>query len=158
MDPEPVVMDQKPAAIEREIDETRASLADKVEQLENEVRDTVQNMTEAVGETIDTVKETVGETIDSVKETVQDTVQTVKRTFDLEYQTQQRPWVMFSGSAVAGCLAGWLIGGFRSKQGFIPAPEYSAARPESFGRLRPPTGAMRGSRRKTTTKKGCWAI
>src|SRR5262245_56859365 len=100
MDPESEVTEKHPDEIRQEIEQTRSSLTEKIETLENEVLGTVHNVTD-----------TVESTIENVKETVQETVHTVKRTFDLRYQTDQHPWAMFSGSMLAGCIAGALFGG-----------------------------------------------
>jgi ElaB/YqjD/DUF883 family membrane-anchored ribosome-binding protein len=109
-----------------DIEETRASMTEKLELLEERVRETVEsakstvedimeNVKETVDETVGTVKDTVGDArstvegiVENVKDTMDDTVTMVKRSFDLHYQMDQHPWVMLSGSVLAGYLLGSL--------------------------------------------------
>ena len=141
MDPEhPEVMEPKPEEIHRQIDETRSALTEKLETLENEVLGTVHNVTD-----------TVEQTIENVKDTVEETVNTVKRTFDLEYQVDRHPWAMFTGSVVAGCLAGTLFESLRHRRhAWAPAAESlsTLASQEGYAQTSPsyqPSGASRPS-------------
>jgi hypothetical protein len=107
-------MAEEPEVIKHDIDETATDLKTKVEQLEEKVLGTVKGTTAAVSDTVETVKETVQQTIATMRETVADTVQSVKRTFDLRYQVDRHPWLMRSGSVVAGFAAGKLVGSWLS--------------------------------------------
>jgi len=89
--------------IERQIDETKASLIGKLEALETQVAEVVQTTTETVSETVGAVKETVN----TVKEKVQDAGEYL----NLRRQAEKNPWTVFGSSVVAGCLAGYLLGG-----------------------------------------------
>jgi ElaB/YqjD/DUF883 family membrane-anchored ribosome-binding protein len=125
-------MDPEPDVIHQQIDETRSSLTDKIEQLETRVADTVETARATVEETIETVKEKVEETVETVKDTVQGTVETVKRTFDLRYQTEQHPFAMMGCSFLAGCTAGYLLGGRRKRH-----------HPEAAAEVCPPSSSQR---------------
>jgi len=110
----------------QDIEEKRAAMTEKLELLEERFRDTLEETRSTVEDIVENVKETVDDTVDVVKETVEgakstvdnlvenvkgtmdDTATKVKRTFDLNYQVEQRPWVMFGGSILLGCmLAKW---------------------------------------------------
>jgi ElaB/YqjD/DUF883 family membrane-anchored ribosome-binding protein len=129
-------MDPEPEVIRQQIEETRSSLADKLSSLEGKVVDTVKETTDAVADTVESVKEsvtgtveavtdTVQDTVTAVKETVQDTVAAVKDAFDLRHHVDQYPWLMVSGSCVAGFLAGKLLGRFDASH--APAQSTTAA-------------------------------
>jgi ElaB/YqjD/DUF883 family membrane-anchored ribosome-binding protein len=108
------------------MEETRASMTEKLEVLAERVRDTVEgakstgedmleNVKETVDETVGAAKKTIGEArstvegiIENVKDTMDDTTTRVKQSFDLRYQTDHHPWVMLSGSVLAGYLLGGL--------------------------------------------------
>jgi hypothetical protein len=111
----------------QEIEEKRAEISEKLELLEEKFRDTleetrstvegiVENVKETVDDTVDVVKGTVEEAkstvdnlVENVKGTMDDTATMVKKTFDLNYQVEQRPWLMFGGSILLGCmLAKWM--------------------------------------------------
>jgi ElaB/YqjD/DUF883 family membrane-anchored ribosome-binding protein len=129
-------MAEEPEVIKHDIDETATDLKTKVEQLEEKVLGTVKGTTDAVSETVESVKETVRQTIDTVRETVEDTVQSVKRTIDLRYQVDRHPWLMMSGSVVAGFAAGKLVGSLLSPKRTYPLGNgrfYSPAPPDATG-------------------------
>ncbi len=69
-------MDQDPAVIRRQIEETRAALTEKLGQLEARLRGTANEVTQ--------------------------TVQTVRRTLSLDHQLQRHPWLMLGGCILAG--------------------------------------------------------
>lgn len=89
--------------IEQQIDETKASLIGKLEALETQVAEAVQTTTETVSETVGAVKDTVT----TVKEKVRDAGEYL----NLRRQAENNPWTVFGSSVVAGCLAGYLLGG-----------------------------------------------
>ncbi len=120
----------------QDMEETRASMTEKLELLEERVRETleesksavediVENVKETVDETVSVVKETVDEAkstvediVENVKETMGDTVTTVKRAFDLSYQMDQHPWLLFSGSVLAGGFLGSFVHDQRQANGY----------------------------------------
>jgi hypothetical protein len=105
------------------MEEKRSDLAEKLEALESQVAETVQSATEVVGETVEAVKETV----ENVTSSVEETVQSVGNFFDLRHQTEERPWIVFGGSVVLGCLAAQLFGG--KKRSFQEEQSWSASPP-----------------------------
>jgi hypothetical protein len=138
-------MADEPEVIKQDIEETATDLKSKVEKLEEKVLGTVQGTTEAVSGTVEAVKDTVQETIQTVRETVQETVQTVKRTFDLRYQVDRHPWLMLTGSVVAGFATAKVVGpwlfpadGYRldGRYRYTPAASYATGTSETV-RSRP---------------------
>lgn len=125
--------------IRRQMEEKRSDLAEKLEALESQVAETVQSATEVVGETVEAVKETV----ENVTSSVEETVQSVGEFFDLGHQTQERPWIVFGGSVVLGCLAAQLFGGKnRSRQ---EEQSWSASPPPPFRQEPPPVPTSRAT-------------
>src|SRR5437879_4896653 len=126
MDQTPDDIGQSITETHHEMAETRAAMTEKLEVLEKRVRDTVEsaksmgedmleNVKGTVDETVGAVKETVGDArsavegiVENVKDTIDDTVTRVKQSFDLHYQMDHHPWVMLSGSVLAGYLLGGL--------------------------------------------------
>ena len=62
-------------------------------------------------ETVGEARSTVEGIVENVKDTMDDTVTRVKQSFNLQYQIDHHPWVMLSGSI----LAGYLLGGMGTK-------------------------------------------
>jgi ElaB/YqjD/DUF883 family membrane-anchored ribosome-binding protein len=109
-------MDDNPEVIRKQMEETRSALGEKLEALESQVTETVQATTSAVTETVEAVKDTVEnvtgtvkETVDNVTEGVHETVKSVAQTLDIRGHVERHPWLLFSGSVVAGCVAGYLL-------------------------------------------------
>jgi len=111
---------ESPELIEREMEQTRESLTEKVSLLENKVLGQVQNATDtvegtmtSVQDTVQTVKAAVQDTVQSVTDTVKDSVQSLtdglKETLDVRRHTQENPWAMVGGAAVAGFLTGLVV-------------------------------------------------
>jgi ElaB/YqjD/DUF883 family membrane-anchored ribosome-binding protein len=129
-------MENQPALIRQEMQQTRTALTEKLETLEQQVLGTAQSATAAVQETVATVKDAVQGTVHSVKDSIDDTVGTVKETFDLEQQVQRHPWVMLGSAVGVGFLSGRLLQSLappplRAVQGLAPAAQRIAAPPES---------------------------
>jgi len=82
---------ESPELIEREMEQTRESLTEKVSLLENKVLGQVQTAT------------------DTVKHSVQSLTDGVKETLDVRRHTQENPWAMVGGAAVAGFLTGLVV-------------------------------------------------
>ncbi len=127
-------MENEPAVIEKQMEETRTAMNEKLEALESKVADTVQSTTsavqssteavsdsvsavkdsvensvEAVKETVSAVTDKVHETVQAVSETLNDTVKSIKETFNISLQTQRHPWLIFGGSVGLGLLGSLLI-------------------------------------------------
>lgn len=111
---------ESPELIEREMECTRESLTEKVSLLENKVlgqvqsaTDTVEGTMHSVQDTVQTVKTAVQDTVQSVSDTVKHSVQSLtegmKETLDVRRHTQENPWAMVGGAAVAGFLTGMLV-------------------------------------------------
>jgi ElaB/YqjD/DUF883 family membrane-anchored ribosome-binding protein len=101
--------DTSEAAIQQEMQETRASLTEKLETLEQKVVGTVENATSAVTETVDAIKETVHDTVATVQDGVKDSVDSVKDFLDVPAHVQRRPWLMLGGSVAVGYCLGTLL-------------------------------------------------
>jgi ElaB/YqjD/DUF883 family membrane-anchored ribosome-binding protein len=114
------------AAIQQEMQETRASLTEKLETLEQKVVGTVENATSAVTETVDAIKETVHETVTSVQDGVKDSVDSVKEFLDVPAHVQRRPWLMLGGSVAVGYCLGTLLAP-KSQSRLAPASNGSVA-------------------------------
>jgi len=120
-------MDDNPDELRKQIDQTKASLVGKLEALETQVAGTVQEASETVAETVTAVKDTV--------ETVVEKVHSAGEFFNLKAQTQQRPWVVFGGSVLLGCMATYLLSGKskdnrqnrRSEERDYPEPQRTSA-------------------------------
>jgi len=141
-------VDNELEVIRTQMEQTRSSLAGKLEALESEFRDTVEGATsavETVQETVANVKDSVQETVESVKETVQETVETVKETLDIRRQVARHPWAMFGGAVMAGCFAGFLVGGRRKSS----KPAAVAETGKESTPLRNGSGHRNGAARKT---------
>jgi ElaB/YqjD/DUF883 family membrane-anchored ribosome-binding protein len=109
-------MDDNPEVIRKQMEETRSALGEKLEALESQVTETVKETTSAVTETVEAVKDTVEnvtgtvkETVENVTEGVHETVKSVAQTLDIRGHVERHPWLMFGGSVVAGCVAGYLL-------------------------------------------------
>jgi len=111
---------ESPELIEREMECTRESLTEKVSLLENKVlgqvqtaTDTVEGTMTSVQDTVQTVKAAVQDTVQSVTDTVKNSVQSLtdglKETLDVRRHTQENPWAMVGGAAVAGFLTGLAV-------------------------------------------------
>ncbi|HKA52470.1 MAG TPA: hypothetical protein VKJ47_02300 [Candidatus Binatia bacterium] len=119
-------MTEKLEQLEERVRETVESAKSTVEDIMENVKGTVDETVGAVKETVETVKGTVDETVgavkgtvvdarstveglvENVKDTMDDTVTMVKNSFDLQHQVDQHPWLMLSGSVLAGYLLGCL--------------------------------------------------
>jgi ElaB/YqjD/DUF883 family membrane-anchored ribosome-binding protein len=139
---------ESPELIEREMECTRESLTEKVSLLENKVLGQVQNATDtvegtmtSVQDTVETVKAAVQDTVQSVTDTVKHSVQSLtdglKETFDVRRHTQENPWAMVGGAAVAGFLTGLVV--FRRESTVSPGelPAYTPM-PTALGAAAPP--------------------
>ena len=127
-------MENEPAVIEKQMEETRAAMNDKLEALESKVAETVSSTTdvvqtsteavstsvenvketvessvEAVKETVAAVTDTVHDTVQAIKDTVQETVQTIKESFDISLQMQRHPWLIFGGAVGLGLLGSLMV-------------------------------------------------
>ena len=111
---------ESPELIEREMEQTRESLTEKVSLLENKVlgqvqtaTDTVEGTMHSVQDTVQTVKAAVQDTVQSVTDTVKHSVQSLtdglKEGLDVRRHTQENPWAMVGGAAVAGFLTGLVV-------------------------------------------------
>lgn len=96
-------MSDNPEELRKQIDQTKASLVGKLEALETQVSGTVQTASETVSETVSAVKDTV--------ESVVEKVHSAGEFFNVKLQTQRRPWVVFGGSVLLGCLTTYLLSG-----------------------------------------------
>jgi ElaB/YqjD/DUF883 family membrane-anchored ribosome-binding protein len=106
MDNQADLMEQDPAVIRQQIEETRSALTEKLETLEQGVKETVQEAKAAVTGTVESVKETVESTVETVKEKVEGTVETVKQTLDITTYVDKYPWAMLGGAVALGCILG----------------------------------------------------
>jgi hypothetical protein len=88
---------------------TRCALSNKLERVEQELRDNVRRTTDSVVDTLHAVKETFTGTIDDVRDRFTGTVNTIKSELDVRRHVEEHPWIMVSGSALAGFAAARLL-------------------------------------------------
>src|SRR5262245_58623643 len=103
---------------------TRSALSNKLESVEQELRDNVRKTTDSVVDTLHAVKDTFTGTIDDVRDRFTGTVNTIKSELDVRRHVQNHPWIMVTGSAVAGFAAARLLPPARHA-----ALEYSRSEP-----------------------------
>jgi ElaB/YqjD/DUF883 family membrane-anchored ribosome-binding protein len=126
-------MENEPALIRQEMQQTRTALTEKLEALENQVMGTVHSATSAIQETVHSVRDAVEETTSTVRAAVQgtvgdvrtsldETVGTVKETLDMELQVRRHPWLLVGGAACAGFLSGKMIDRMTPSQPAYYAP------------------------------------
>jgi hypothetical protein len=73
-------------------------MADKADAIQQAIKKGRQDIAET--------RSAITENLEILEDRVQETVDGLKHTFDLHYQVKQRPWVMFGGSLVVGCMLG----------------------------------------------------
>jgi hypothetical protein len=153
---------------QRDMDDTRSAMTEKLELLGERVRETVEGAQTSVEGMVENVRDTVDTTVAAVKQTVEgaqasmegmvenvkgtvgDTVEAVQRTFDLHHQMEQHPWLMLSGSLLAGYLLGsggnghTAAVGSASEAKFSPASPIPALPSESFTSPKPQQGTKSG--------------
>ena len=88
---------------------TRCALSNKLESVEQELRDNVRKTTDSVVDTLHAVKNTFTGTIDEVRDRFTGTVNTIKSELDVRRHVQSHPWLVVTGSAVAGFAAARLL-------------------------------------------------
>src|SRR5262249_43753141 len=88
---------------------TRSALSNKLESVEQELRENVRRTTDSVVDTLHTVKDTFTGTIDDVRDRFTGTVNTIKTELDVRRHVREHPWIMLTGSAVAGFAAARLL-------------------------------------------------
>jgi hypothetical protein len=88
---------------------TRSALSNKLESVEQELRDNVRKTTDSVVDTLHAVKDTFTGTIDEVRDRFTGTVNTIKSELDVRRHVRAHPWLMMTGSAVAGYAAARLL-------------------------------------------------
>jgi len=88
---------------------TRCALSNKLESVEQELRDNVRRTTDSVVDTLHAVQDTFTGTIDEVRDRFTGTVNTIKSELDVRRHVQEHPWIMVTGSALAGFAAARLL-------------------------------------------------
>lgn len=142
---------------QRDMDDTRSAMTEKLEMLGERVRETVEGAQASVEGIVENVRDTVDTTVAAVKQTVEgaqtsmegmvesvkgtvgDTVEAVQRTFDLHYQMEQHPWLMLSGSLLAGYVLGGGGNGRTAAVGSASEPRFSPASPTLVASSESPT-------------------
>jgi gas vesicle protein len=123
-------------AVQGAVEGTSTAVADTAET----VKETVENVSEkvkesvaAMAETVEAVKDGVQDACAAVSGTVHQAAAYVGEALNLGLQAERRPWIVFGGSVVAGCVGGYLFGqAFGRPSGRAarrPSSGYAAAAP-----------------------------
>lgn len=87
-------MDEEPAVIRNQMDQTRADLNEKLESLEEQVSETMQSTGDAFSDTMSSVRQMV---------------QSVSHTLDIPSHVQRHPWIAVGTSVAAGFMLSRLL-------------------------------------------------
>jgi gas vesicle protein len=84
-------------------------MTEKMEEIEDHVRGTAQHTRSSLDETVD-------RTVENVKSSVGENMERIKDNVDVQQLVDERPWLMFGGSVLAGYMLGGLTSAGSSQQ------------------------------------------
>jgi gas vesicle protein len=92
-------MDKRTESIQQDINHTQDSMTEKMEEIEGRMQGTAQQVRSSMDETVD-------RTVDNVKSSVGHNMEKFKDQVDVQQLVEERPWLMFGGSVLAGYMLG----------------------------------------------------